>query len=162
MPFQSKRAKLILSEEEIDKLEEITRSRTAPVCHVDRAKMLLEYHEGKTISAIARQLKTYRDKVSHQVDKALQIGAITSLDDLPRPGRNKTITDDAMAWLISLACSKPQDHGYAHELWTQTLLAKHAREHCKQAGHDCLSKLSKGTVSKILSANALSTAYRCR
>ena len=71
MPFQSKREKLILSEEEIKELTEITHSYTASICYVDRAKMLLEYHEGMNISQIARSHKTYRAKVERQVDKAL-------------------------------------------------------------------------------------------
>ena len=35
------------------------------------------------------------------------------------------------------------------------LLTKHTRNHCTQAGHDCLSKISKGTASKILSTNEI-------
>jgi hypothetical protein len=33
------------------------------------------------------------------------------------------------------------------------LLAKHVREHCEADGHPSLTKLGRGTVSKILSAN---------
>ena len=51
---------------------------------------------------------------------------------------------------MSLACDKAKDHGYPHELWTTPLLARHAREHGPAMGHDCLSKLAQGTVSKIL------------
>jgi hypothetical protein len=40
-------------------------------------------------------------------------------------------------------------------MWTTTLLAKHAQEHCEENGHPCLKHLSRGTVSKILSANMI-------
>lgn len=57
----------------------------------------------------------------------------------------------ARAWLISLACQKPKELGYPYELWTNRLLAKHARQHCEAAGHPSLSRINRGTVSKILS-----------
>ncbi len=41
--------------------------------------------------------------------------------------------------------------GYASEIWTMDALAKHIRNHCQQAGYPSLSRLVKGTVSKILS-----------
>mgnify|MGYP006974889935 CR=1 FL=1 len=61
-----------------------------------------------------------------------------------------TITPEAKAWLVSLACEKAKDHGYPHELWTTRLLARHAREHGPAAGHGCLARLVQGTVCKIL------------
>jgi len=83
----------------------------------------------------------------------LQLGPETALDDLPRPGRPKSITPEARTWLVSLACQKPKDLGYSYELWTTRLLAAHAREHCEEAGHPSLARLASGTVSKILSAH---------
>lgn len=35
------------------------------------------------------------------------------------------------------------------------MLAKHARDHCQATGHPSLAQLSRGTVSKILSANPI-------
>ena len=155
MPFKSTRAKLILREDEKSVLETIAKSRTEPKGRVDRAQMILEYHNGATISAIARNHKTNRPKIELQINKALQMGALPSLNDMPRAGRTGIITDDAKAWLISLACAKPLDFGYSHEMWTTDLLAKHARQHCETNGHSCLKLLSRGTVSKILSANEI-------
>jgi transposase len=63
------------------------------------------------------------------------------------------MTAAARAWVVSLACQKPKDLGYAQELWTTRLLAQHVRTHCQAAGHPSLAKLGRGTVSKILSAN---------
>src|SRR5438477_1116505 len=73
-----------------------------------------------------------------------------ALDDRPRPGKEPTITPEAKAWLVSLACDKAKDHGYPHELWTTRLLARHAREHGTTAGHGCLANLVQGSVCKIL------------
>jgi hypothetical protein len=75
---------------------------------------------------------------------------MAALDDRPRPGREPTITLEAKAWLVSLACRKAKDLGYPHELWTTRLLASHAREHGPAQGHACLAHLAQGTVCKIL------------
>ena len=155
MPFQSTKPRLILNEEELKLLKAIAKSRSEPNGKVERAKILLEYHEGGTISEISRTHKTNRPKIERQINKSLQLGAIPSLKDIPRAGRTAAITDDAKTWLISLACAKPLNFGYSHEIWTTALLAEYAQKHCEEHGHPCLKKLSRGTVSKILSANAI-------
>jgi hypothetical protein len=38
------------------------------------------------------------------VERALAYGPLTALDDRPRPGKEPTITPEAKAWLVSLAC----------------------------------------------------------
>ena len=155
MPFQSTRPKLALSDDDLNALTGITKSRSESIGRVERAKILLEYHNGATISEIARNHNTNRPKIDLQIDKALQLGAIPSLDDIPRTGRAAKITDDAKAWLISIACAKPTNYGYAHEMWTTALLAEYAQKHCVESGHPSLKELSRGTVSKILSTNAI-------
>jgi hypothetical protein len=77
-------------------------------------------------------------------------GPLAALDDRPRPGREPTITIEAKAWLVDLACRKPKDLGYSRELWTTRLLASHAREHGPAQGHACLANLVQGAVCKIL------------
>jgi hypothetical protein len=74
------------------------------------------------------------------VERALAFGPLSALDDRPRPGKEPTITPEAKAWLVSVACDKAKDYGYPHELWTR-LLARHARENGPAAGHDCLANL---------------------
>jgi len=150
MPFRRKRPEIILSQEVQEKLKQITKSRTESTGRVQRAKMILGYSKGVTVSAIARQLSTNRPRVERCIDKALQLGAITALDDLPRSGKPPAITPEAKAWLVNLACQKPKELGYSFELWTNRLLAKHAREHCEENGHSSLAKINRGTVSKIL------------
>ena len=63
---------------------------------------------------------------------------------------SRTITPEARMWLVSLACQKPKKLGYSYELWTNRLLAVHARKYCKKAGHPSLAHINRGTVSKIL------------
>jgi putative transposase len=153
MPFVSKRHALQLTEDELENLSMVSKSRTQPKSSVERAKILLEYHERKSTSQIARELGTNRPKVERTINKALAYGIRTSLEDLPRSGRSRKISSAARTWILSLACSKPLDHGYSYELWTQRLLAEHIRKHYLENGFPELSKISSGTISKILGAS---------
>jgi len=112
--------------------------------------MLLAYRETPSFYAVGRSLGTHHQTVERCVERALAYGPLAALDDRPHPGKEPTITSEAKAWLVSLACDKAKEHGYPHELWTTRLLARHAREHGPAAGHPCLAKLVQGTVCKIL------------
>ena len=127
MPFKRKRPALTITQEVNDKLEQISKSRTESATRIERAKMIIDYSKGVTISAIARKLLTNRPKVERCIDKALQLGALTALDDLPRPGKPPEITAEAKTWLVNLACQKPKELGYSFELWTNRLLVMHAK-----------------------------------
>ena len=84
------------------------------------------------------------------IDRAIRVGALSSLNDLPRRGRPARIPPAAKQWVISLACRKPKELGYPAETWTLRLLCDHVRSHCHEAGYPQLDRLSKGTVSKLL------------
>lgn len=150
MPFRSRRARLVIEDDLRAVLDRIARSRSESAQRVERARILLAYAGGQTVSAIARELGTNRPKVERCVDKGLQLGPLAALGDLPRAGRPAQIPAAARAWVESLADSAPGDWGYAEKRWTHRLLARHAREHCAQAGHPSLARLASGTVSKIL------------
>jgi transposase len=141
---------LAMTGEEIETLTALSRSRTEPASRVSRAAMLLGYREKPSFFAVGRRLGVHHQTVQRCVERAVAYGALAALDDRPRPGKEPTITPEAKAWLVSLACAKAKEHGYAHELWTTRLLARHAREHGPAAGHDCLAHLVQGTVCKIL------------
>ena len=131
----------------------LSQSRSEPAGRVQRASILLRYHAGETVSEIARSLGTNRPRVERCVSKALDLGAAQALGELPGRGRKPALTPEARAWVVSLACQKPKQLGYAEELWTTRLLAKHVQKQCAAAGHSSLLKLGRGTVSKILTAN---------
>jgi transposase len=61
------------------------------------------------------------------------------------------VPDDAKAWVLSIACQKPPEFGYAQETWTYSLLIKHIREHAKEQDYTCFDKLGKGYLHTILS-----------
>jgi len=112
--------------------------------------MLLAYRESPSFYAVGQRLGAHHQTVQRCVERALAYGPFAALDDRPRPGKEPTITPEAKAWLLSLACEKAKEHGYPHELWTTRLLARHARENAPAAGHECLADLVQGTVCKIL------------
>ena len=141
---------LAMSEEQIEQLTSVSRSRTERVSRVERARMLLAYRETLSFFAVARRLGAHHQTVQRCIERAVALGPLAALDDRPRPGKEPTITPQAKVWLVSLACDKAKDHGYPHELWTTRLLARHARENGPAAGHDCLANLVQGTVCKIL------------
>lgn len=141
---------LAMSQEEIETLTALSRSRTEPARRVERARMLLAYRQTPSFCAVGGRLGVHHQTVQRCVERAVASGALAALDDRPRPGKEPVITPHAKAWLVSLACDKAKEHGYPHEVWTTRLLARHAREHGPAAGHDCLAKLVQGTVCKIL------------
>ena len=142
---------LAMSEEEIETLTALSRSRTEPARRVSRSAMLLAYRDNPSFFAVGRRLGVHHQTVQRCVERAESDGLLAALDDRPRPGKEPVITPEAKAWLVSLACDKAKEHGYPHELWTTRLLARHAREHGPEAGHPCLARLVQGTVSKLLS-----------
>jgi transposase len=156
MPRTSTRPKLVLTDEEKKHLDELRRrARTAAVRDVQRAQILLRYHAGETVSQIARSLKTTRKSVLKWIDKALQMGVKAGMKDTSHKPREAVITDDAKAWVVHLACSKPKDLGYAAELWTRSALARHVRREAATAGFPALARAGKATVQRILKAQEL-------
>jgi transposase len=141
---------LAMKGEDIERLMVISRSRTEAASRVERAQMLLTYLENPSFFAVGQKLGVHHQTVQRCVERAMAYGPLAALDDRPRPGKEPTITPEAKAWLVSLACDKAKEHGYPHELWTTRLLARHARENGPAAGHDCLANLVQGTVCKIL------------
>src|SRR5438270_5313180 len=141
---------LIVEDADLETLSTITRSRTEPASRVERARILLGYREDPSFFAVAHALGVHHQTVQRCVERAVACGPMAALEDRPRPGKEPTITPEAKAWLVSLACDKAKEHGYPHELWTTRLLARHAREYGPAAGHECLTTLVQGTVCKIL------------
>jgi transposase len=142
-----------IGDEELACLERIARSRTEPACRVARARMLLAYRADPSAHAVGEAIGVTHQTVQRCLDRAVRFGVMAALEDSPRPGKAAAITDEARAWLVSLACQKAKELGYPHELWTTRLLARHVRAHAAAAGHPCLGNIVQGTVCKILAGH---------
>lgn len=90
----------------MENLTSLSHSRSKPVRTAERAKILLFRYQGKNDTQIAKELNTNRQKVIPCIKKALTYGINEAIEDLPRSGKPKTITPEARAWIISLACMK--------------------------------------------------------
>src|SRR6476646_10013488 len=97
---------LSIEGEDLTKLVSMTRSRTEPASRVERARMLLAYREDPSFFAVGRALRVHHQTVQRCVERAVAEGPLAALDDRARPGREPTITPEAKAWLVSLACRK--------------------------------------------------------
>ena len=150
MPRKSQKAKLILDEGQKEQLNKISKSRKASVREVQRANILLRYSEGIAITDIEKRAQVSRPTVYKWIEKALAMGIEEGLKDKYHRPKEPVITEGAKAWVISLACQKPTDFGYAAEMWTRSALANHVRRYGPEAGHDCLKKAVKATVQRIL------------
>src|SRR5437764_8462741 len=141
---------LSLEDADVEKLRSMAQSRTEPASRVERARILLAYREDAAFFAVAQAFGLHHQTVQRCVERAVVEGPMAALDDRPRPGREPTITLEAKAWLVDLACRKAKEFGYPHELWTTRLLARHVQEHGPAAGHLCLANLAQGTLCNIL------------
>src|ERR1700680_4886597 len=156
MAGKSLLSKLAFSAEQLSELQQLSQSRTAPLREVQRARILCRYHAGETVTAIARAMETTRKSVRKWIDKALDMGEEAALKDTYNRPRAPVIQGKARAWVVvHLACSKPKELGYAAELWTRSLLARHVRREAMRAGHPSLSRAAKATVQGILAEQPL-------
>jgi transposase len=155
MARKSGRASLVLSDEQRVILTELAASRKAPIREVERAKVLLRFAQGTSISEIQRQLGVGRPMIYKCVDKALAAGIQAGLKDTYHRPHEPEITGDAKAWVVSIACLKPKELGLAAELWSISALARYVSEHADQAGFPRLSGAGKSTVWRILNENQL-------
>lgn len=155
MPKTSQRPKLQLTSEQLQTVTQLAQSRSAPHREVQRARMLCEYHAGRSFTEIAAVLLTTRRLVYECIDRALAMGPEVALRDLPHGKQEHTITPEDKAWVVHLACSKPTELGYAAELWTRRTLAEHIRKVAQTSGHPGLARAGKATVQRILEEQEL-------
>ncbi len=150
MARPTERTPLQLNGENRSMLEKLSRSLSEPLRKVQRAKILLLYASGVTITEVGKSMDVSRETVYKWVDRALAMGVPAALEDKYHRPFAPVITPEARAWIIQLACLKPKDLGYAAELWTTAALAEHARVMGPKHGHSCLGKAAKATVWRVL------------
>jgi transposase len=155
MARKTKRAKLHLTSEQRSMLQQLSKSRKAPLREVQRANVLLHYADEVPILQIQQLVNVSRPTIYKCIDKALAAGADAGLKDYYHRPFEPKIDDAAKTWVINLACTKPKDHGLAAELWTYSALASYTRVNAPLNGHPSLAKAVKATIWRILSANEI-------
>lgn len=153
MARRSKRAALVLTPEQRATLKELAASRSAATREVERAKVMLGYADGLSVTELQRLLGFSRPMIYRCVDKALAAGVQMGLKDKYHRPHEPEIGDEAKAWVVSIACTKPKDHGMAAELWSISALARFVSERAAAAGFTRLAGAGKSTVWRILDDN---------
>ena len=146
---------IALTNEEILYLQSLTRQRTIQAQIVDRAKILLYKEQGASNTDIAVRLDVNINTVKLCLSKFKEGGVQRALSDDKRKGRPVEITDDAIAWIISIACQRPVALGYAQELWTLKHLHQHIQSHAEGAGYSRLTTITKPMLQKILNRSEI-------
>lgn len=139
-----------LNEAEIEYLTVITNTRTAEAQKVQRAKILLLSSEGMSNVKIAEKLDIHRNSVELCLKKYVSSGMESALRDDAGRGRKAVLTDEDKTYVRNLACQRPNELGYAQELWTVRSLQSHIRKNCIDAGYPNLSSIVPSTVNTIL------------
>ena len=155
MARRTGRAALQLSESDREMLTTLSRSATAMAREVTRAKVLLKYEAGLSITQIQREVGVSRPTIYKCVDKALAAGVRTGLRDRYHRPREPEILPDAKAWVVSVACQQPKALGLAAELWTLSALTAHVQCEAEAAGFPRLSRISRSSVWRILQEQGL-------
>lgn len=142
--------RITLTNDEQDYLKSLIKTRTIQAQVVDRARMLLWKAEAKSDKAIADNLGISVNTVRRCIERYITSGIDIALFDDERSGRPVEITDDAKAWIVSIACQKPCNLGYSAELWTLSALHKHIQKHSEEAGYPRLKTITKPWLQKYL------------
>lgn len=150
MARKTGRPALAISADERQKLERLRDSRKAPKRETERAAILLSYAAGEGPTVIQQRLGVSRPTIYKCIDKALAAGVQSGLRDRYHRPKEPVITEQAKAWVLSLACTKPKDHGLAAELWSLSALARYTREHASAQGHNSLARAGKASIWRIL------------
>ena len=116
----AKRYRVTLSADERDRLERLSRQRTASVRMVRRAQALLQAADGKTDEVIAEQLRMGVATLERLRRRFVEEGLEASLRERPRPGARPKLGPKEQAFVVALACTKPPE---GRHRWTMQMLA---------------------------------------
>lgn len=144
---------LPLSDEDKKYLKSLTKARTMQAQVVDRARILLLKAEGQSFQTIADKLGVTVKTVQLCISKYQKGGISEALFDSQRCGRPSEISDDAKTWIISVACQRPADLGYAQELWTLKSLHAHIQQHAEENGYPRLTTVTKAYIQQFLKSS---------
>jgi transposase len=146
---------LALKDGDREYLQSLIKQRTIQAQIVIRAHILLDKSNGTPIRDIAKIYDLSVNTVRLCLDKYREGGTELALFDNQRSGRPVEITDDAVAWIINIACQRPADLGYSQELWTLKNLHQHIQNHAEGAGFPRLKTMTKPMLQKILKRNEI-------
>jgi transposase len=113
---------------EAETIERLARSRTEPARLVERARIIRSAGQGRTVRAVAADLRAAAGTVRFWVTRFNAAG-VDGLADAPRSGRPATYTPEQVGEVIAAALTKPQALGLPFGAWTLDRLAAYLAEH---------------------------------
>jgi transposase len=115
-----KRYRVSLTDEECERLRNLTHKGVASARMVRRAQTLLLASEERTDEAIASALHVGVNTVERTRQRFVEEGLEASLRERPRPGARPKLGPKEQAFVVALACTKPPE---GRERWTLQMLA---------------------------------------
>jgi len=127
----SKPTPIILSDEERQELEKLTKRHNTRQQIAIRARIVIAAADGKNNSQIARRFEVTRDMPILWRQRWLDLQPISledlsveeRLEDLPRPGAPPRISAEQICQIEKLACENPADAGRPITHWTNREIA---------------------------------------
>jgi transposase len=116
-----------LSVEEEQEIARLTRSRTAPVRLVERARIIELARQGMRPPAIAAEVGVAA-VVARRWIRRFNAQGLEGLADAPRPGRPATYTAQEVGELLAASLTAPQELGLPFASWTLDRLAAYLHE----------------------------------
>lgn len=116
-----------LSDEEARVIRKLSRSQTASVRLVQRARIIELASQGKTIPQIITQVGCAPNVVRKWFKRFREQG-LAGLQDAPRSGAPSRYTAENKALVIATACTRPSALGLSYGSWTFERLAAYLQE----------------------------------
>ena len=146
----SKKIHLIaLNDQEHDKLQAYIKTGIHSARAINRARILLLAHEGKSDAVIAREVGVCQTTPFNVRRRYCCEGLQAALTEKPRPGAPRKLNGRREAHFTVLACSKPPK---GRQRWTTRLLADRVVE------VGLVDALSYRTVARLLKKRAQTLA----
>jgi len=136
-----------MTAEEQQALDELLRSRTAPVRLVERARIVQAAADGRSAPAIAAALGCSKPTAYAWIRRFNEQG-LAGLQERPRAGRPPTYTAEQRAEVVAAALTAPKDLGLPFGCWTLDRL------------RDCLNErkgiaIKRSRIDELLRAEGL-------
>ena len=116
----AKRYRVALTDDERERLDDLTRKGTAAGRMVRRAQTLLLAAEEERDEDIAKSLRIGVATVERTRRRFVEEGLEASLRERPRPGARPKLGPKEQAFVVALACTKPPE---GRRRWTMQMLA---------------------------------------
>ncbi len=136
-----------MTDEESQTIERLSRSRTAPVRQVERAKMVQWIKDGQRVPEVARRLGVAENTVRMWLHRFTTAGLPGLLDER-RNGRPPTYSSDEVSVVVATALTKPDMLARPFGHWTLDRLETYLTEEKGIA-------IKRSRINEILQAEGL-------